>query len=74
MCRVGRDRQDEGFLLGAVEEADLDGVGAAQFGRPQAVHAVDDPHGVAVHEDRWQVVLDRSQHLDVADVLAGPPR
>jgi hypothetical protein len=67
---VGRDRDTERILLTAVEEPHLNLSSASQLRDTQPVHAIDDTHARAVHEDRRQGRLRSGQQPDVLVVLA----
>jgi hypothetical protein len=53
--RVGLDREDEGFLIGAVDDPRLDAPFAAQPGGLDPVHAVDNASAVLLHKNRRQL-------------------
>jgi hypothetical protein len=67
---VRPDSEHERVRFVPIEEAHRDVVLVAEFGRPQPVHAVDDPHRRAVHDDRRQFVHSVGKCPDMFQVLA----
>jgi hypothetical protein len=70
---VEPDRQDEGLVLGSLEETAGDRGLATPQGRLDPVGPVDDPHRRPVHYDRRQFALRRDHGLDMDHVGAGQP-
>ena len=68
---IGVNRQHEGVLQRSVVELGLDFVATSVSHRLDSVCAVDDPHGGAVDQNRWQIGLALRQTLRVLMDLAG---
>ncbi|WP_241002969.1 hypothetical protein [Streptomyces sp. CB01881] len=66
---VGFDGTQEGIVGAIAEELDIDGLLALQQRGHDAVHSVDDAHGVAFDQDRWQWRVEFCQLGDVIGVL-----